>query len=141
MLQFKLDPDKLCEYKWGEDFPITSCIKLYEACGLYQNLKDFYDNTETTVAPVDVLSCNFYTLQWIQRFIEDNWTHYNISIDADEHIFWKSRNKAWHKYENKLSNVTKRSIKEDYIQYCPALDDELEDLIIIFKDINEKTDQ
>ncbi len=139
MIEFKLDPNKLFEYKWDDSFPITSCLKLYEVSGIYQAIKDFYGDSNINVAPVEVLSCNFYTLQWIKRFIEDNWKHYNISIDADEHIIWKSRNKAWHKHENKLSSVVERSVLNDYTQYCPGLDDELDDLVIVFKDKEEET--
>lgn len=130
----KLDFNKLSEYKWDssseKNLPITSLIKLYQACDIYDIVEEYKNKYSKTFASIDILSCNFYTLQHLKRFIEENWKHYNISIDADEHIFWKSKNKEWHKYENKLSSKLVRSIADNYTQYCPYLNDELEDDVI-----------
>ena len=130
----KLYFNKLSEYRWDsateKALPITALIKLYQACGVYEIIEEYKNETGRTFASVDILSCNFYTLQHLKRFIEDNWKHYNISIDADEHIFWKSRNREWHKHENKIAGKIERSISDNYSQYCPYLDDELEDDLI-----------
>ena len=141
----KLDFNKLTEYRWDSNeeksLPITSIIKLYQASGIYDIVEQYKEETGKTFASVDILSCNFYTLQHIKKFIEDNWKHFNISIDADEHIFWKSRNHEWHKHENSISGKIEHSVNDNYTQYCPYLDDDMEDDIIKIEFPEEKEEE
>lgn len=135
-ITIKLDFDSLKKYKWSsphaEDLPITSMIKFYQASGIYDKIKEMTGDSKSW-ACLDILACSYYTLQHIKNFIEQNWKHYNITIDSDEHIIWKKRNKMWHDYEQTLSSKIANSLKDDFISYCPSLDENLEDDVIVLE--------
>jgi len=142
--QIKIDFDLLTKYRWDSesatDLPIISIIKFYQASGIYDIIKKNTLEENKQWACIDILGCNFYTMMRIRRFIEDNWKHFNVMIDADEHIFWKNGNKSWHKYERTLSSKISNSIKADFSMFCPSLDDSLEDNIIEINIPEEKTE-
>lgn len=71
----KLDFDALD--KWtkpdSDDLPIYSFLSLYEACGLSPIIKKYSEEQGIKqFAPLDIIYCNFYTLQRIKNYIENN---------------------------------------------------------------------
>ena len=70
-----------------------------------------------------------------KQLIEDNWACYSINIEKDNSVFWDTR--KWGKnekhYAKKLSAKIQHSLNLDCIQYCPGIDEELENNVIVFR--------
>ena len=134
----KLDFDSLSKHWWiddnGESFPILCCLNLYEACGLIPHIEKYAKEKEGwQVVPLDNLQCNINTLEKIRSLIEHNWKIYKLDIDSDRHIIWKDNDKKPYNYERDMTATAAASVKSDFINYCPGMDDELEDDIIVFR--------
>ena len=81
------------------------------------------------------LACNFNTLQRIKAFIEQNWMEYSLDIDKDNHVFWDTRKyeKNERHYAKKLNSRVQNSVNQDFLNFCPGLDDDLDDDILVFR--------
>lgn len=125
-----------------DDLPICSCFSLYKACGLQDFIKKYsevHDNAQ--IIAVDNLFCNINTLERIKKFIIKNWEIYSIDIKEDNHVYWDT--KKWKKgqkhYAKKLKAKIRASVNTDFYNFCPGIDEEIEDNVIIFR-IYHKTE-
>lgn len=128
----KLDFDALDNWKNKEGFPICSFIHVYEACGLIEVIKN---NTEENyqLVPFDNILCNFYTLQRLKEFIKNNWECYSLTIKEDNKIIWTNdKYKQQKHYRRNLSKRVLASVNLDFANYCPGVDDDMEDNEIKF---------
>jgi hypothetical protein len=133
-----LDFDKLTRWrnKDKDDLPICSCLSLYKASGLEDIIKKYsQEHNGFQVIGLDHLYCNFDTLDKIKEFITKNWQKFSIDIDQDNHVYWDT--KKWAKgqehYLKTLKPKIKTSVLKDFYDYCPGIDEEVEDNIIIFR--------
>ena len=120
----------------ADDIPICSFLSLYKACGLEPILEKYFEeNNQKQIVALDNLACNFNTLNRCKQLIEDNWACYSINIEKDNSVFWDT--KKWGKnekhYAKKLSAKIQHSLNLDCIQYCPGIDEELENNVIVFR--------
>lgn len=120
----------------ADDIPICSFLSLYKACGLEPILEKYFEeNDQKQIVALDNLACNFNTLNKCKQLIEDNWACYSINIEKDNSVFWDTR--KWGKnekhYAKKLSAKIQHSLNLDCIQYCPGIDEELENNVIVFR--------
>lgn len=133
----KLDFDELADWRNAEndDIPICSCFSLYEASGLKGAIQKYCEENKAQIVAADNLVCNFYTLQRIKNFITENWQTYSIDIKEDNKVFWDT--KRWNKnqkhYAKTLRAKVRNSVNADFVNFCPGIDDELEDNLIVFK--------
>ena len=127
-LEFWRDPDQ-------DDIPICSLLALYRAAGLVSELKDYAaSNPGMQFCGLDNLSCNFYTLQHMRRFITDNWRRFSLKLTGDRAIEWDTHRYAKgtaHRLFN-LKTKIQNSINFDFANFCPSVDDELPDDTIVF---------
>lgn len=142
----KLDFTELEEWRKedSDDIPVCSLLSLYTACGIQDSIKDYCKDGEKVTA-LDNLACNFTTLQKIKSFIESNWMEYSLDIDADNHVFWDTSKYAKNErhYAKKLKSKIQYSINQDFINFCPGIDDELDDDVLVFRVFfkTEKTEE
>lgn len=135
----KLDFDALADYWWtddnGESFPILCCLNLYEACGLLPYIEAHAaDHPGFQVVPLDNIQANVNTIEKIRSIIEHSWKIYKLDIDSDRHIIWRDpSDKKPYNYERDMTATAAASVKSDFLNYCPGMDDELEDDILVFR--------
>ena len=132
----KLDFSKLEEGRKtdADDIPICSLLSLYTACGIQDYIKDYCKDGEKVTA-LDNLACNFVTLQKLKTFIESNWMEYSLDIDGDNHVFWDTSKyqKNERHYAKKLKAKIQYSINQDFMNFCPGVDEDIEDDVIVFR--------
>ena len=138
-----LDFDKLAEWRQEDkdDIPICSVLSLYKASGITDAIQSYrIAHFDEPVFPIVNLCCNFYTLQRIRNFVTNNWQIYSLDIAADEEVKWDTR--KWAKgeshYPKKLKAKIRNSINMDFANFCPGLDDNLEDNILVFRIVKKK---
>lgn len=141
----KLNFDELADYWWtddnGESFPILCCLNLYEAAGLLPHIQSYAaDKPGFQVVPLDNIQANTNTIEKIRSIIEHSWKIYKLDIDNDRHIIWRDPNdKEPYNYERDMTATAAASVKSDFLNYCPGMDDELEDDVLVFR-VWEKED-
>ena len=140
-----LDFNALREYRWtndeGEEFPILSLLHLYKASGLLDILTEYYkDKPDEHPVCIENILCNLYTLKKVKKFIEEIWGRYNIDIDRDHHVFWLGDDHSRRNYTRKLRAAPSRSVNQDFLNYCPGIDDSLENDVLLFR-IYEKDEE
>lgn len=116
--------------------PVYSMLSFYEACGMQQRVKDYYDEYgKDQFAPLDVVACNFYTLQRIKNLITDNWELYSMVIVENNRVEWDTRKWApdTKHYRRKLRPRVRNSLNYDFANFCPAIDDDLPDNTLVFR--------
>ena len=132
-----LDFESLDEWRKEEadDIPICSLISFYKACGITKYIEEYKEKEGKSIVSLDNLACNFKTLQRIKDLIETNWSEYSLDIDKDNHVFWDTRTyeKNERHYAKKLNSRVQNSINQDFLNFCPGVDDELEDNILVFR--------
>lgn len=135
--KIKLDFEALDEWRKedADDIPICSLISFYTACGMTRYLEEYREKEGKNIVPLDNLACNFKTLQRIKSFIETNWMEYSLDIDKDNHVFWdtKTYGKNERHYAKKLNSRVQNSINQDFLNFCPGMDDEIDDNILVFR--------
>lgn len=136
--KIKLDFDQLSEWTdpTQDDIPICSFIGFYKACGITAQVEKYVKkNPEFKVCAVDNILCNFYTMKHIKNFIQNNWEIHELSIDDNNHPFWNTSRypKGATHYPKKVRALIRNSINTDFANYCPGLDDELEDDVLVFR--------
>lgn len=133
--------EALEDWRKGEDeIPVCSFLSFYEACGLEPYVRKYFEEHDNkTMAPFDVLFCNFYTLQRIKNFLKNQWSIYSIDIKEDNKVIWKNSvyGKEKH-YPKKLAKRVEQSLLFDVTNFCPGIDDELEDNQIIFRVVEKE---
>ena len=93
--------------------------------------ENFSEDEANQVCPVNNILCNFTTIKKIKNFIVNNWETFNIDLLGDEQIVWiKGERKEQRKRPKKRKSEIRHSIDLDFANYCPGLDDELEDDVI-----------
>lgn len=129
-----LDFDALQNWRDAEhdNIPISGYLAFYKACGLMPYIKENFSEDEANqVCPVNNILCNFTTMKKIKNFIINNWETFNIDLLGDEQIVWiKGERKKQRKRPKKRKSEIRHSIDLDFANYCPGLDDELEDDVI-----------
>lgn len=134
-----LDFDALADYWWtddnGESFPLLCCLNFYEASGLIPHIESHVaSNPGFQVVPLDNIQANINTIEKIRSLIEHNWKIYKLDIDADRHVIWRDpEDKEPYSYERDMTATAEASVKSDFVNYCPGVDDELEDDVIVFR--------
>lgn len=127
-----------------DDIPICSLLALYRAAGLVDDLKDYAAaNPGTQFCGLDNLACNFYTLQHMRNFITDNWRKFSLKLTGDRMIEWDTHRyaKGVTHHPFNLKTKVKNSINLDFANFCPGVDDELPDDIIVFSVLVDVPDQ
>ena len=130
----ELDFDKLSKWRGQTEdhFPVNSFLSLYEACGLKEKIQQIAE--EKPIVAADNLVCNFYTLQRLKNFIKDQWEIYSMDVVDNNKVIWKGD--QWGQdphYHKSLSSRVKNSVNLDFVNFCPGLDDDLEDNILILR--------
>ena len=133
-----LDFDALEEWRREGDngLPIYSMLSFYEACGMQQKVKEYYDeHGKDQFAPLDVIVCNFYTLQRIKNLITDHWELYSMVIVENNKVEWDTRKWAANTkhYRRKLRPRVRNSLNFDFANFCPSIDDDLPDNTLVFR--------
>lgn len=117
-----------------DDIPVCSLISLYRASGIMDVLQKYADDhPDTRFCALDNLSCNFYTLQRIRRFITENWRRFSLRLEGDHMIKWDTKRYAKGEAHHLFNLKTKvqNSINYDFASFCPAVDDDLPDNLIV----------
>lgn len=135
--KIELDFDQLEEWRRDDEegLPVYSLISFYEACGMQAEMKKYYgDAAKEAASPVDVLSCNFYTLQRIKNFITEHWEIFSLVIEENNNVKWDTRKWAKnHKhYHRRLRSRVQNSLNFDFVNFCPAINDDLPDNVLSF---------
>jgi len=132
-----LDFDELEDWRKedADDIPICSMISFYRACGMTDFIEKYKAEEGKNIVPLDNLACNFKTLQKIKDFIETMWSEYSLDIDQDNHVFWdtKTYGKNERHYAKKLNPRVLNSLNQDFLNFCPGVDESLEDDILVFR--------
>lgn len=138
----KLDFVNLQAYRASDSkaFPVLCFPNFYAACGILSDIEKYTQETGEQVCPIQQILCNFNTLKRIQHFIKNNWATFNVDIKGDNKVVWTKGSRAQHRKAKKLSDVVESAVQFDFANYCPGLDDELEDDILIFTDGKEIDD-
>lgn len=134
---FKLNWNELESYRNPEtQMPIYSMINFYEAIGLVQAVKEWGIGN---ICSLDNIFCNANTQRKIHDFIVDNWEYYNLTLKGDCDIRWKEgQPKERRKFPHKPTARVKSSVGADYLNYCPGLDEGMEDDIISLGQMKQK---
>ena len=142
----KIDFKALEQYRDAnnDDLPITGFISIYRAIGLLDALIAYRkDHPDFQLCPLDHIFCNISTNKRLKALIEDNWSTFSLDIDSDNHVYWDTKKypKGTKHYKKKIKAVPKASISQDFIDYCPGIDDDLGVNEIVFMIItpDEKT--
>lgn len=136
--KIKLNFDKLEEWTdpTQDDIPICSFIGLYKACGLMKHIEKYVkDHPDFKVCALDNILGNFYTIKHLKNFIEENWKTRELTIDKDNHVYWDTSKypKGATHYSKKPKAIVRNCINTDFANYCPGLDDDLEDDVLVFR--------
>lgn len=135
----KLDFEALDEWRdeASDGLPVCGITSFYRACGINDVMKKYLDEhgTEKKYAPVEILFCNFYTHRRIKNFIEERWQIFSLKPDENGKIGWDTRKYAKGKrhYKKTLSKSVAKSVGLDFLAYCPTIDDDLDDDMIVFR--------
>lgn len=135
--KIELNFDELEEWRRDDEqgLPIYSLLSFYEACGIQSAIKAYYDkNGKEAASPLDILSCNFYTLQRIKRLITDHWEVFSFNLIDNNKVEWDTRKwaKGYKHYHRRLRPRVQNSLNFDFINFCPAIDDDLPDNVLLF---------
>lgn len=137
IVSFVLDFDELEEWRdpENEDLPVHGMISFYKACGLIDHLQENKDKFGDQIVAIDTISCNFYTQQRIKKFIAERWEVFSLSLLDNNKVIWNTStySKGVEHYHRKPSKKVTKSLTYDFLNYCPKLDDELEDNILELK--------
>lgn len=132
----------------NNNIPICSFLALYRASGVQEELAKLREQRvelPDKLVPLDNLACNFYTFQRMRNLIQKNWEYYALDIDGDNHVFWDPK-RPNHKRAAKKKIKTKiyQSINMDCLNFCPSVDDNLPDNILVIRptpEVPEKSEQ
>lgn len=131
----KLDFDELQEYRLSDrdELPIVGLLSFYKAIGLMDIASEYKNEYPDFVfIPLDNFKCNFNTLRKIRDFIENNWATFDITITEDNGPRWKKNAKReQHDFLKTIKPIIRRSLNSDFANYCPGLDDNVSDDIIV----------
>lgn len=142
--EVELDFDKMDEWRReGDEIPVCSFLSIYAACGIEAAIREYcIAHNIKNVSAIDNLSCNFYTLQRMKNFITKRWQLFPINIAGDSKVIWdKKRGATKERFKKPRNDLPKKilaSISLDFAQFCPFVDDEMEDNILKFSVFEER---
>lgn len=133
--QIKLDFDAIAAWRdeKNDDLPVHGMISFYRACGAADFIKEHAGEFGDQVAAIDIMSCNFYTQQRIKKFVSERWQIFSMSLLDHNKVEWNTHTfaKGSEHYARPLSKKVAKSLSYDFINYCPTLDDELPDDVLV----------
>ena len=141
LAKININFDDIDKWRKGEEeFPVYGFLSFYEACGLEPVVRKYFEEHDNkTMAPFDVIFCNFYTLQRIKNYLKDQWAVYSLDLKGDNQVVWKQSVYGKNKhYPRRISKKVEHSLLLDVTNYCPGIDDELEDNQIVFRIVEEE---
>lgn len=134
--KIKLNFDKIKAWRdvENDDLPVRGMISFYKASGVFDMVTKHRDEIKGKVAPIDNFSCNFYTQKRIKEFIKERWEVFSMTLKDNNEVIWNTHTftKGTEHYNRSLSKRVSRSLAIDFLNYCPKIDEELEDNIIVF---------
>lgn len=132
--RIKLDFNKLDEYRdeKKDGLPIYSMLSFYQAAGVSDVIREYAEELGNQVAAIDVISCSFYTQQHIKKFVAERWEVFSLSLLDNNKVVWNTGTfpKGSKHYNRKPSKKVQKSLGYDFLNYCPRLNDELDDDVI-----------
>lgn len=141
----EIDFDQLSAWRNSEcdDLPICSFLSVYKACGLEPYFEaQFEKNGNKQMVALDNLQCNFYTLQKLKNFVKENWQTFSLFLKADNSVEWDDR--KWPKntkhYAKNLSKRIQASLFMDFSNYCPGVDEDLPDNVLVYRVFEEEVE-
>ena len=143
--EIKLDFDAIKAWRDSsvDDLPVHGMISFYKAAGVADFIKERVEEFGDQIAAIDIVSCNFYTQQRIKKFIAEQWEIFSLSLLDHNKVVWNTRTypKGVEHYHRTPSKKVLKSLSYDFFNYCPALDDELEDNILVLKVPTKPTEE
>ena len=134
----KIDFDALEAWRDEEhdNIPPIGFLSVYKALGIVAEVdKHTKEDPDFKVVPATNIFCNLSTHRRLKRFLEDIWSTYSLKIESDNTVVWDT--KKWKKgkkhYAKTISGVIKNSLLQDFVDYCPGIDDDLGVNEIVFK--------
>lgn len=126
----EIDFSKLDEWRDStkDDLPVCGYMSFYRAIGLLDAAKKYNEtHPDFYLYHLDSILCNYMTNKAIRRFIEKNWSIYDIDIKEDNNVFWNTRKfpKGTRHYEKRIRERIKQCLAKDFSKFTPGLDDEL----------------
>ena len=139
IVKINLDFDAISAWRntKNDDIPACSFLSVYEASGLEPYFKEYCESKGEgfQLVAINNILCNFYTLQRLKRFIEEIWQVYSLTIDGDGQVHWDTS--KWAKgrkhYAKKMKAIVRNSVFTDFANFCPGIDDDLEDNVLVFR--------
>ena len=133
--EINLDFDQLAAWRDAEkdDLPVCGMISFFKASGASAIIFEHQDRFKDAAAPLDVFACNFYTQQRIKKFIAERWEIFSLSLEGNNKVTWNTRtyNKGEEHYHRRPSKRVTKSLSYDFFSYCPALNDDLPDNVLV----------
>lgn len=133
--EFKLDFEQLEDWTDDkhDDLPIRGLISFYEATGIAKLVLDNKERFVGGITAIDNIACNFYTQKRIKNFIKKQWEIYSMSLVDHNNVTWNTHTykKGEKHYARSLSKRVESSLLFDFVNYCPRINDELPDDIIV----------
>lgn len=140
--KFKINFGKIKDEMCPEEpfLPIHGVLDVYRSIGLFDAWKEFLEAKGLKAAdPKDYLFCNSVTLLTLREMIRNNWETFNIDIVGNDQVIWKPNDlKTRRKRGKKLHAKVRNSVNLDFDRYCPALDENIEDVDTIILRIPDK---
>ena len=118
-----------------DNIPLCSFLHIYEFLGLLPLIESYRKMfPDYQLCPITDLHCNFYTLQFLKRVINSNWGSYDLKVEEDGKVVWDTKKypKGKKHYEKKLRAEVRNSVNFDFANYCPGIDDELDDYVLVY---------
>ena len=108
--------------------PAYGVIAFYKASGVYDAIQELNPEGKQ-FAPGDILACNYTTHKKIKNFLEKIWSIFSLRYCADVGVTWDTRKYAAgvSHYAKTLGKKVKASVGANFLEYCPFVDDEMED--------------
>ena len=133
--EFKLDFEQLESWtdEKHDDLPIRGLISFYEATGIAKLVLNNQEKFVGGITAIDNIACNFYTQKRIKNFIKRQWEIYSMSLVDNNVVAWNTHTykKGEKHYERRLSKRVESSLLFDFVNYCPRINDDLPDNIIV----------
>lgn len=138
----QLDFDAIRKWRDAEkdDLPAYSMLTFYKAAGILDAVKEL--NGMKPVAFYDILACNWPTHKKIKNFLEETWQIFSLRFKEKNVVEWNTDKypKGTQHWARNLSKKVKGSVDVNFMNYCPFINDDLDDDIILIE-IPEESDQ
>lgn len=148
IISIKINFDEVDNWRkpGSDDLPVYSFLSFYSAIGLDPYIKEYCESEEgRQIVALDNILCNFNTLKRIKEYVQKQWKIYSLDINSDYNVVWDESiyKKGEKHYAKRLKKKIEKCLALDLSQYCPGLDDELEDDVVVFRvfDLKEKEEE